>query len=78
VADFPLPEAERFGVAFCRECGGHVARVVAGRPYAVVPAGSIDGDPGIRPSAHIFVGSKAEWFEIPGDLPQFEEYPPAT
>jgi hypothetical protein len=30
--------------------------------------------PTIRPSAHIFVGSKAPWFEITDDLPQFEEY----
>jgi hypothetical protein len=30
--------------------------------------------PGIEPSGHIFVGSKAPWFEIADDLPQFEEY----
>jgi len=28
--------------------------------------------PSIRPSHHIFVGSKAPWFEILDDLPQFE------
>lgn len=76
VADYALPEAERFGVAFCEGCGSHVARVVPGRPYAVIPAGALDEDPGIRPSAHIFVGSKAEWFEITDELPQFEEHPP--
>ncbi|HVS13586.1 MAG TPA: GFA family protein [Thermoanaerobaculia bacterium] len=78
VEDYPLPGADRFGVAFCRDCGGHVARVVAGRPYAVVPAGAIDGDPGIRPSAHIFVGSKAEWFPITDGLPQHAESPPTS
>jgi hypothetical protein len=78
VTDYPLPGAERFGVAFCRDCGGHVARVVAGRPYAVVPAGSIDGDPGMQPTAHIFVGSKAEWFPIADRLPQLAEQPPQS
>jgi hypothetical protein len=29
----------------------------------------------MRPSAHIFVGSKAAWFDITGDLPQFQEMP---
>jgi hypothetical protein len=28
----------------------------------------------IRPAGHIFVGSKAPWFEITDDLPQFDEY----
>jgi hypothetical protein len=36
--------------------------------------GSLIDTPSIRPSAHIFVGSKAPWFEIVDDLPQFEEY----
>jgi hypothetical protein len=38
--------------------------------------GGVDGDPGGRPSGHIFVGSKAPWYEIADDLPQHEEYPP--
>ena len=39
------------------------------------PAGSLDEDPGMRPQAHIFVGSKAPWFEITDQLPQFKEFP---
>jgi len=38
-----------------------------------LPLGTLDGDPGVRPSAHIFVGSKAPWFEITDALPQFLE-----
>jgi hypothetical protein len=40
------------------------------------PAGNLLADPGVRPTAHIFVGSKAPWFEIADDAPQFEAYPP--
>jgi hypothetical protein len=36
-------------------------------------AGIVDA-PGIRPTKDIFVGSKAPWFEISDDLPQFEEH----
>jgi hypothetical protein len=36
--------------------------------------GSLVDPPSIRPEAHIFVGSKAEWHEITDDLPQFREY----
>jgi hypothetical protein len=32
--------------------------------------GTIDGDPGIAPLSHIFVESKAPWFEISDSLPQ--------
>jgi hypothetical protein len=31
---------------------------------------------GVRPSMHIFVGSKAPWFEITDTLPRYEEGPP--
>jgi hypothetical protein len=36
--------------------------------------GSLDDEPSIRPTEHIFVGSKAPWFEITDDLPQSEEH----
>jgi hypothetical protein len=39
--------------------------------------GTVDGDPGVRPSEHIFVASKAPWHEITDALPQFEGWPPA-
>jgi hypothetical protein len=31
----------------------------------------------VQPESHIFVGSKAPWFDITDDLPQYEGYPPA-
>lgn len=68
-----LPEAERFAQAFCGDCGSLQPRVVA---RAVVPAGTLDDDPGPVSGIHIFVGSKAPWFEIRDALPQFAEYPP--
>jgi hypothetical protein len=39
-----------------------------------VALGSLVDAPSIRPMAHIFVGSKAPWFEITDELPQFEEH----
>jgi hypothetical protein len=42
----------------------------------VAPAGALDTDPGVRPFAHIFVASKAPWFEITDAIPQFPEMPP--
>jgi hypothetical protein len=40
--------------------------------------GTLDDDPGIRPTFHVFVGSKAPWFEITDQLLQFDGFPPAS
>jgi hypothetical protein len=48
--------------------------VVRDGEYVHVAMGSLVDAPGIRPTHHIFVGSKAPWFQITDDLPQFEEY----
>jgi hypothetical protein len=61
---------------FCRRCGSPVPMFVADSQYAVLPAGALDQDPGSRPLRHIFVGSKAPWFEITDALPQSEEHGP--
>ena len=71
---FKVPEAARFTQAFCRDCGSKLPHV--GQTRVVVPAGSLDDDPGVRPGLHIFVGSKAPWFEICDDLPRYDEYAP--
>jgi hypothetical protein len=76
VVEYQAPEARFFGVAFCTRCGGNVPRVSLARGWVVVPAGALDTDPGVRPQAHIYVGSKAPWFEITDELPQFADAPP--
>src|SRR5206468_4227360 len=70
VVSYKVPEAERFTQAFCRTCGAKVPHLNAARGRVVVPAGSLDDDPGAREELHIFVGSKAPWYEIADDLPQ--------
>jgi hypothetical protein len=77
MAQYKVPEAQYFTTAFCRRCGGEVPRLSRERGIVVVPAGSLDTDPGVRPSAHIYVGSKATWFDITDRLSQFETAPPA-
>ncbi len=58
----------------CGVCGSFLFSVVRDGAYVHVAMGSLVDAPGIRPTHHIFVGSKAPWFEITDDLPQFEEY----
>lgn len=61
---------------FCGRCGSVVPE---GRPFGdrmFVPAGNMLGDADIRAEMHIFVASKAPWFEITDRLPRFDAYPP--
>ena len=58
--------------AHCRRCGSLLYSVVRDGAYAHVAMGTLVDDPSIRPNAHIFVGSKAPWFSITDDLPQYQ------
>jgi hypothetical protein len=71
---FTLAEAERFSHVFCRRCGASMPFRSSERGLAGIPMGALDGDPGMSPQNHIFVGSKAPWVEIRDDLPQFERH----
>jgi hypothetical protein len=76
VVSYKVPEADRFAQAFCRTCGSPMPQPYESRGIAVVPMGALDDPPGVAPSSHIFVASKAPWFAIADSLPQYDEYPP--
>jgi hypothetical protein len=64
--------------AFCSRCGSPVYSRLAADPESFrIRLGILDSDPGRRPLLHVWVGSKAPWFEITDSLPQFESVPPA-
>jgi hypothetical protein len=69
VAIFGEPEA---GDWRCGACHSFLFSVVRDGQFAHVAMGSLADAPSLRPTEHIFVGSKAPWFEITDDLPQFD------
>jgi hypothetical protein len=59
---------------FCAECGSTLQWIADDRPDALdVAVGTLDGDPVVRPSLHIFTASRAPWFEITDGLSQRAE-----
>ena len=58
----------------CGVCGSLLYSVVRDGAYVHVAMGSLEDNPSISPTEHIFVGSKAPWFNITDDLPQLEEH----
>lgn len=67
------PAGER---AFCGHCGSVVPTEAPEEGRVHVPAGCIDGDPGIRPTAHIFTASRAPWYAISDALPRYDTWTP--
>jgi hypothetical protein len=59
----------------CRKCGSLLYSIVRDGAFVHVAMGTLVDEPSIRPSRHIFVGSKAPWFTITDDLPQHEAFP---
>jgi hypothetical protein len=59
---------------FCSRCGSPVFKRFPEPPnFVTVRAGTLDSDPGIRPSGHIWVSEKAPWYEITDELPRFSK-----
>src|SRR5215212_3720367 len=58
----------------CGECGSLLYWTLPDGAYVRVAYGTLVDEPALKPTAHIFVGSKAAWHEILDDLPQHDEY----
>jgi hypothetical protein len=75
----PYASSTKGGREYCPSCGTHV--LVHGQTSddsVAVPVGTLDGDPDVSVTSHIFVKDKVSWFEINDDLPQFDAWPPGV
>jgi hypothetical protein len=74
VASFEAPvlrEPPPFRSTFCRVCGSPVPDPEPRGPLVEIPAGLVEGDPGVRLDKHIYVDLAAPWETIPDDAPRF-------
>jgi hypothetical protein len=64
---------------FCSACGSPLFSEAGHRRGILsIRCGLLDGDPGIRPAHHLYVGFKAPWFDIHDGLPEHPEGPLVT
>ena len=61
---------------FCARCGSPVPAFLEEFGQVFLHAGALNEDAGRKVIHHIFVGSKAPWYEIADALPQYEEHKP--
>ena len=60
----------------CRRCGATLFTDYKSEPDRLyIALGSVDGDLSLPPGFHQFVASRAAWFHITDELPQFEAWP---
>lgn len=72
VGRYDVPSAGSFASGFCRHCGGKIPHRSRNGKVFVIPAGSLDQPPDIKPQARIFWGSRADWVCEGEELPRFE------
>ena len=69
---YTLP-GTRHTKAFCSICGSAMPYVLGS--MLVIPAGALSGHVDIKPDAHIFVASNADWEEGLSTIPAFDGFP---
>jgi hypothetical protein len=52
---------------FCGECGSSLFWDEAGDPKMAICAGTLDSPTGLNPKAHIYLGSKGDYYDVPDD-----------
>jgi hypothetical protein len=52
---------------FCGECGSSLLWDEDGVPKIGICAGTLDAPTGLRPKAHIYLGSKGDYYDVPDD-----------
>lgn len=70
------PEGTRyFATCFCRRCGSSLPWLNKTGTLVVIPAGTLDDDPFIRPMQNVFCASGAVWYKAPNALPLYDRLP---
>jgi hypothetical protein len=71
VGNYVLPGAARgFATAWCTSCGAPVPHVTRSGLRVIVPAGSLDATPAMKPEIHAHWASRAGWYEDDPALPK--------
>lgn len=75
VGRYELSEAKYFATCFCKNCGSSLPWLSQSGQVVVIPAGTLDDDPQIKPQQNIFWASRAPWYVDACDLVKYEALP---
>lgn len=72
---YEVPDAKYYCTTFCTVCGSSLPWRTRSGKAVLVPAGTLDEDPGATPECNIYWASRAPWYQPVGNLPFFDEGP---
>ena len=72
---YEVPDAKHYATSFCKNCGSTLPWLTQSKKAMVIPAGTLDVDPEVRPVQNIYMAYKAPWYIEVGKLLKFEELP---
>lgn len=72
---FEIPDAKYFATSFCKTCGSSLPWQTQTGKVVVIPAGTLNEDPDVRPRHNIHFSSKAPWYEEAADLIKYDALP---
>lgn len=75
VGRFEMPDAKHFATCYCKNCGSSLPWLTKSGKTVVVPAGTLDDDPGARPVHNVYYADKAPWHEESGSLKKYDALP---
>ena len=76
VGRFEHPDARHFATCFCTRCGSSLPWLAKSGGSVIIPAGTLDEDPGIRPLHNIFYQDRAPWLKAVEELVSYDALPP--
>lgn len=75
IGRYELPEARHFASSFCKTCGSTLPWITQSKKAMIVPAGTLDNDPKVKPMHNIYYSDKACWYENVDSLIKYDELP---
>lgn len=75
VGRYELPDAKYFASSFCKNCGSSLPWLAKSGTAMIVPAGTLDDDPNVKPQYNIYYADKACWYEDLNSLVKYDELP---
>jgi len=75
IGRFELAEAKHFASSFCKRCGSSLPWLTQSGKAVIIPAGTLDQDPEVKPQHNIYFADKASWYVNADDLIKYDALP---
>jgi hypothetical protein len=76
VGRFDPVDTKYFATCFCKNCGSSLPWLSKSKKVVIIPAGTLDEDPGVRPMQNLYCGSRPEWYTHVNSIPEHQQMPP--